>query len=90
MAEPLSISATTTGFVAFALQVAQATISFIQNASEFPKEFTKLSLVTYDFASHVRRLSPAIEKIEEEYEGETSSVCVALIANHCVKIKYIH
>ncbi len=71
MTDPLSLSAATVGFVAFTLQVAKTAIAFTQNARDFPSEFTKLSLVTHEFASHVRRLSPAIEKIEEGYEGET-------------------
>jgi len=70
MADPLSISSAAVGFVSFALQVATTTAGFVRDAKGFPDEFTKLSLVTNEFAIHVRRLGPSIEKIEDKQAAE--------------------
>ena len=70
MTDPLSISAAGIGCVAFALQVATTAAEFMCDVKGFPDEFTELSLVTNEFAIHVRRLGPSIGKIEERSECE--------------------
>ena len=60
MADLVSISSAAIGFVAFALQPLPALCETARAS------LTKLSLVTNDFAIHVRLLSPSIEKIEEK------------------------
>jgi hypothetical protein len=70
MTDPLSISAAAVGFVSLALQVAQTTTQFVQDAKGFPEEFKKLSLAINEFGVLVRRLTPAIEKVEARHETE--------------------
>lgn len=66
----LAIASGAIGFVSFILQVATAAAQFVRDAKGFLNEFMKLSLVTNDFAIHVRRLGPSIELIEERYASE--------------------
>jgi len=81
MADPLSISAAAVGFVAFALQVATTSTEFLRDAKGFPDEFSKLSLATNEFATHVRRLAPTIEKVEARYGIEGSFPFLCVVAN---------
>jgi hypothetical protein len=89
MADPLSISSAAIGFVAFALQVATTAAGFVRDAQGFPDEYTKLSLVTNEFATHVRRLGPSIQKIEEK-QAAKGYPRILLIADMFVKIKWRH
>jgi hypothetical protein len=77
MTDPLSISAAAVGFVSLALQVAQTTTQFVQDAKSFPEEFKKLSLAINEFGVLVRRLTPVIEKVEARYEIEGINDCVS-------------
>jgi hypothetical protein len=88
--DPLSISSAAVGFVAFALQVATTAAGFVRDAKGFPDEFTKLSLVTNEFAIHVRRLGPSIEKIEGKWAADGYPQVLRLIADMFVKIKPRH
>ena len=81
MADPFSISSAAIGFVAFALQVATTAAGFVRDAKGFPDEFTKLSLVTNEFAIHVRRLSPSLEMIEDNRAAEGYPRVLHLIAD---------
>src|SRR5690348_4969454 len=67
MTDPLSICAAAVGFVSLALQVAQTTTQFVQDAKGFPEEFKKLSFTINEFGVLVRRLTPVIEKVEARY-----------------------
>ena len=87
MTDPLSISAAAVGFVAFALQVATTSAEFLRDAKGFPNEFTNLSLATNEFATHVRRLAPTIEKVEARYGTEGSFPFLRIVANVVLQIK---
>ena len=76
MTDPFSISTAAVGFVAFALQVATTCAEFVRDAKGFPEEFIKLSLATDEFAIHVRRLTPTIEKVEARYGTEGLSLAI--------------
>jgi hypothetical protein len=81
MADPLSISASVVSFVAFALQVATTSADFLRDAKGFPDEFTKLTLATNEFATHVRRLAPTIGEVEARYGTETGFPFLLIVAN---------
>lgn len=90
MPDPLSISSAAVGFIAFALQVATTAAGFVRDAKGFPAEYTKLSLVTNEFAIQVRRLGPSIEKIEDTQAVEGYPQVLRLIPDTFVKIKPRH
>ena len=79
MTDPLSISAAAVGFISLVLQVAQTTTQFVQGAKGFPEEFKKLSFAINEFGVLVRRLTPAIEKVEVRYETKGISDFVSLL-----------
>ena len=87
MADPLSISSAAVGFVSFALQVATTSANFVRDAKNFPKEAIKLSLVTGEFANHVRLLEPTIEKINARYDSENGNYDRRSFAANVLKIR---
>lgn len=78
MADPFSLATGVVGFVGFALQVAATVADFVQNAKDFPEEFTKLASRTEDFATLARRLEPAIKVIEGRYKTQPESNTAAM------------
>jgi len=66
--DPLSTSSALAGLVSLALQLTKTAAAFITDAAAFPKEFTRLLLVTNQFAVLLRHLNPSLEIIEERYE----------------------
>lgn len=74
MTDPLSITVSLVGFVTFAIDVAKTAAEFVQDAKGFPDEFKKLSLNVNEFAILVRRLAPAIEKMESRHEDPGGTI----------------
>jgi hypothetical protein len=69
MLDPLSLSSVVVGFVEFALKVVKATAEFVRDVKECPTEFKRLHIAAYEFGVHVRRLTPAINEVEERYRA---------------------
>jgi len=69
MADPLSITSAAVGFVSFAIGVAKTTTAFLKDAKTCSEDFTKLSLLTNEFALQLHRLGPLLETAERESGG---------------------